>query len=121
MPVAGLDRPTIDRDLKSVARKESVVIDGAPRAHDVTWHVGGLRDSGSHDVVLDDVFVPVKDSFAPAPLTSDRVCSPTSRRTARRSLPPGAIFTPAWRQCRSTSEVIQQLVPYAREPSQKSQ
>src|SRR4029450_7775758 len=31
-----------------------------------TWHVGGLRGSGSHDVVVDDVFVPVEDSLAPA-------------------------------------------------------
>ena len=35
-----------------------------------TWHVGGLRGSGSHDVVLDDVFVPVEDSIAPAPPTA---------------------------------------------------
>jgi alkylation response protein AidB-like acyl-CoA dehydrogenase len=32
-----------------------------------TWHVGGLRGSGSHDVVVDDVFVPGEDSLSPAP------------------------------------------------------
>jgi indole-3-acetate monooxygenase len=32
-----------------------------------TWYAGGLRGSGSHDVVVDDVFVPGEDTFAPAP------------------------------------------------------
>jgi alkylation response protein AidB-like acyl-CoA dehydrogenase len=35
-----------------------------------TWHAGGLRGSGSHDVVVDDVLVPVEDSFSPAPPTA---------------------------------------------------
>ena len=30
-----------------------------------TWHVGGLRGSGSHDVVVDDVLVPAGDTLAP--------------------------------------------------------
>jgi chromosome partitioning protein len=33
--VVGIDRPTIDRDLKNVASKDFVVIDGAPQA--ATW------------------------------------------------------------------------------------
>jgi alkylation response protein AidB-like acyl-CoA dehydrogenase len=32
-----------------------------------TWHVGGLRGSGSHDVVVDDVFVPTEETCAPRP------------------------------------------------------
>ncbi|CAJ7576741.1 cobyrinic acid a,c-diamide synthase [Burkholderia pseudomallei] len=35
LTVVGIDRPTIDRDLKNVARKEFVVIDGAPQAADL--------------------------------------------------------------------------------------
>src|SRR5574343_1577612 len=33
--VVGIDRPTIDRDLKNVTRKDFVVIDGAPQAADL--------------------------------------------------------------------------------------
>ncbi|MBE0401355.1 MULTISPECIES: ParA family partition ATPase [Halomonadaceae] len=35
VPVVGIDRPTIGRDLKNLARKEFVVIDGAPQAADL--------------------------------------------------------------------------------------
>lgn len=35
VPVVGIDRPTIERDLKGLANKDFVVIDGAPQAHDL--------------------------------------------------------------------------------------
>lgn len=35
LPVVGIDRPTIERDLKSIAPHDYVVIDGAPQAADL--------------------------------------------------------------------------------------
>jgi len=35
LTVVGIDRPTIDRDLKNVASKDYVIIDGAPQAADL--------------------------------------------------------------------------------------
>ncbi len=29
-----------------------------------TWHVGGLRGTGSHDIVVDDVFVPLEHTYS---------------------------------------------------------
>ncbi|OQS32966.1 ParA family partition ATPase [Chromobacterium haemolyticum] len=53
LPVVGLDRPTIERDLKSVARKDFVVIDGAPQAHDLA--VSAMK-------AADCVLIPVQPS-----------------------------------------------------------
>lgn len=35
LPVVGIDRPTIERDLKTLAKKDFVIIDGAPQAADL--------------------------------------------------------------------------------------
>lgn len=35
LPVIGIDRPTIERDLKSLGHKDFIVIDGAPQAADL--------------------------------------------------------------------------------------
>ena len=51
--VVGIDRPTIERDLKHVARKDFVVIDGAPQAADLA--VSALK-------AADFVLIPVQPS-----------------------------------------------------------
>lgn len=51
--VVGIDRPTIGRDLKSVARQEFVVIDGAPQAADLA--VSAIK-------AADFILIPVQPS-----------------------------------------------------------
>ena len=51
--VVGIDRPTIERDLKHIARKDFVVIDGAPQAADLA--VSALKAAGF-------VLIPVQPS-----------------------------------------------------------
>jgi len=53
LTVVGIDRPTIDRDLKQVARKDYVVIDGAPQAADLA--VSAIK-------AADFVLIPVQPS-----------------------------------------------------------
>jgi chromosome partitioning protein len=53
LTVVGIDRPTIDRDLKHVARKDFVVIDGAPQAADLA--VSAIK-------AADFVLIPVQPS-----------------------------------------------------------
>ena len=51
--VVGIDRPTIERDLKHIARKDFVVIDGAPQAADLA--VSAIK-------AADFVLIPVQPS-----------------------------------------------------------
>ncbi|MGL4734094.1 MAG: ParA family partition ATPase [Enterovibrio sp.] len=53
LTVVGIDRPTIDRDLKSLARKGFVVIDGAPQASDLA--VSAIK-------AADFILIPVQPS-----------------------------------------------------------
>lgn len=62
--VVGIDRPTIDRDLKNIAHKDFVVIDGAPQAHDLT--VSAIK-------AADFVLIPVQPSPYDIWATSDLV------------------------------------------------
>ena len=51
--VVGIDRPTIERDLKQIARKDFVVVDGAPQAADLA--VSAIK-------AADFVLIPVQPS-----------------------------------------------------------
>jgi chromosome partitioning protein len=64
VPVVGIDRPTIDRDLKNVAKKEFVVIDGAPQAADLA--VSAIK-------AADFILIPVQPSPYDIWATSDLV------------------------------------------------
>lgn len=64
VPVVGIDRPTIERDLKSVAQKDFVVIDGAPQAHNLA--VSAMK-------AADCVLIPVQPSPYDIWATSDLV------------------------------------------------
>lgn len=52
-----------------------------------TWYTGGLRGSGSHDVVVDDVFVPERRSCSP--LGPSRIDGPLFRFPFAPLLAPG--------------------------------
>ena len=62
--VIGIDRPTIDRDLKSVAKKDFIIIDGAPQASDLA--LSAIK-------AADFVLIPVQPSPYDIWATSDLV------------------------------------------------
>lgn len=64
LTVVGIDRPTIERDLKNVARQDVVVIDGAPQAADLA--VSAIK-------AADLILIPVQPSPYDIWATSDLV------------------------------------------------
>ncbi len=64
VPVIAIDRPTIERDLKNVAQKDFVVIDGAPQASDLA--ISAIK-------VADLILIPVQPSPYDILATSDLV------------------------------------------------
>jgi alkylation response protein AidB-like acyl-CoA dehydrogenase len=55
------DAPRLDAD--GLPEQRIVVVPAASAIIHDTWHVGGLRGTGSHDVELRDVFVPASWTF----------------------------------------------------------
>ncbi len=64
VPVVGIDRPTIERDLKRIAEKDYVIIDGAPQAADLA--ISAIKAS-------DIIIIPVQPSPYDIWATSDLV------------------------------------------------
>ena len=64
VPVVGIDRPTIERDLKRIADKDYVIIDGAPQAADLA--ISAIKAS-------DIIMIPVQPSPYDIWATSDLV------------------------------------------------
>ena len=70
VPVVGIDRPTIERDLKRIAEKDYVIIDGAPQAADLA--ISAIKAS-------DIIIIPVQPSPYDIWATSDLVDLLTQR------------------------------------------
>lgn len=64
LPVIGIDRPTLERDLKSLAKKDFVVIDGAPQTADLA--ISAIK-------VSNFILIPVQPSPYDIWATSDLV------------------------------------------------
>lgn len=63
LTVVGIDRPTIERDIKNISQKDFIIIDGAPQAHDLA--VSAIKAS---DLILIPVQPSAYDIWATADL-----------------------------------------------------
>ncbi|MGL4747243.1 ParA family partition ATPase [Aeromonas hydrophila] len=64
LPVIGIDRPTLERDIKALGRRDFIVIDGAPQAADLA--ISAIKSS-------DLIIIPVQPSPYDIWATSDLV------------------------------------------------
>ena len=105
VPVVGLDRPTIERDLKSIAQKDYVIIDGAPQAHDLA--VSALK--AAHFILI-----PVQPSPYDIWATSDLVDLVKQRmELTDGQLKAAFLISCAIRNTKLGQEVTEALTDYA--------
>jgi chromosome partitioning protein len=105
VPVVGLDRPTIERDLKSIAQKDYVIIDGAPQAHDLA--VSALK--AAHFILI-----PVQPSPYDIWATSDLVDLVKQRMELTEwQLKAAFLISRAIRNTKLGQEVTEALTGYA--------
>jgi chromosome partitioning protein len=105
VPVVGLDRPTIERDLKSIAQKDYVIIDGAPQAHDLA--VSALK--AAHFILI-----PVQPSPYDIWATSDLVDLVKQRmELTEGQLKAAFLISRAIRNTKLGQEVTEALTGYA--------
>ena len=103
LPVVGLDRPTIDRDLRSIAKKDYIIIDGAPQAHDLA--VSALKAANF-------VLIPVQPSPYDIWATSDLVELVKQRRELTDGkLQAAFVINRSIRHTKLSADVSNRVVP----------
>ena len=102
--VIGLDRPTLDRDLKNISDKDFVVIDGSPQATDLA--VSAIK-------VADFVLIPVQPSPYDIWATSDLVDLVKQRiEMTDNKLKSAFVVSRAIKNTKIGSEVSEVLIEY---------
>jgi chromosome partitioning protein len=101
VPVVGIDRPTIDRDVRALGRRDRVVIDGAPQAADLA--ASAIR-------AADLVLIPVQPSPYDIWAAADLVALVKARQAIADGRPRAAfVVSRVIRATRLSAEVAEAL------------
>lgn len=104
VPVVGIDRPTIERDLKRIAAKDYIVIDGAPQAADLA--ISAIKAAGF-------ILIPVQPSPYDIWATADLVDLVKQRiEVTDGKLQAAFVVSRAIRGTRISAEVTDALAGY---------